>query len=472
MSNEPNTANMRPLRVAIVGSGPSGFYAAEALLTRTTRPVSCDIYDRLPTPYGLVRGGVAPDHQHIKNVTRVFERTAVHPTCRFYGNVKLGRDIQNAELLRYYDAVIYAVGNESDRKLGLRGEDLPGCHSATAFVGWYNGHPDFTQHRFDLDVVSAVVIGMGNVAMDVTRVLARDPSELALTDIADYALQGLRSIQKLKDIYIVGRHGVAQAAFSPKEIKELGNLPHADLCADPRDIAPLEGKQAATEGWDVGTAQNIAYLLEKCKKPTQDKPRRIALKFLLSPVEFIAGPDGRVAAVKFEENELVPNGKGGHAARGVGRFTQLPAGLVLKAVGYKGVPLPGVPYDAKAGIIPNSEGRVLENTGTAQRVPGAYVVGWAKRGPSGLIGTNKVDSIATVEALLSDYHAAQATPWQAADPDPHAVTKLLDDRSVKHISFADWMRVNTEEQRRGAEHGKIREKFLDVEAVLKFLGKI
>ncbi|MBI3832659.1 MAG: NADP oxidoreductase [Planctomycetes bacterium] len=467
-SAHPGTAE-RPLRAAIVGSGPSGFYAADALISRAGLNVTIDIIDRLPTPYGLVRGGVAPDHQNIKGVIRVYEKVMAHPGVRFFGNIKVGRDIQAADLRACYDAVVFAVGNESDQRMRLPGEDLPGCHSATEFVGWYNGHPDFTHLKFELDVEAAVVIGVGNVAMDVARILARDPHELAGTDMAGYALEELKTVRKLKRIYVVGRRGAAQAAFSPKEIKEIGALKNADLIVGPDEVAGMEGKDPAAEGWDVETKQDIEFLLKKAQEAPAGKPRQIVLRFLRSPVEFLAGPHGRLGAIKLEQNALVDDGKGDLKAQGTGQFETLPVGVAFKAIGYRGVPLPGVPYDVKKGIIPSAEGRVVENLENRKLVPGAYVVGWAKRGPSGLIGTNKGDSIATVEALLNDFAAGKTPPNLAADPRLEALPELLAQRGARWVSFEDWKRIDEEEIRRGKAAGKIREKFINIQEVLKFL---
>ncbi|MCW8130560.1 MAG: NADP oxidoreductase [Planctomycetota bacterium] len=468
-SAHPGTAE-RPLRAAIVGSGPSGFYAAEALLSRAGLAASIDIFDRLPTPYGLVRGGVAPDHQNIKGVIRIYERIISGPRVRFFGNVKIGRDLQVADLHACYDAVIYAVGNESDQRMRLPGEDLPGCHSATEFVGWYNGHPDFTHLAFDPDVETAAVIGVGNVAMDVARILARDSGELAVTDMARYAVDQLAKVTKLKTIYIIGRRGAAQAAFSPKEIKEIGALKNADLIVGDEQVAGLAGKDAAAEGWDIETKQNVEFLVRKAAEKPAGKPRRIVVRFLVSPVEFLAGPDGRLGAIKLEKNELVPDGKGGMKAKGTGTFETIEAGIAFKAIGYRGVPLPGVPYDERRGTIPSVEGRVVEDPETRKLVPGAYVVGWAKRGPSGLIGTNKTDSIATIESLAADFQPGQTPPAVAKDARAEAMPELLTSRGVRWVSFEDWKRIDEEEVRRGKANGKIREKFVNIQEVLKFLG--
>jgi ferredoxin/flavodoxin---NADP+ reductase len=462
--------DQRPLRVAIVGSGPGGFYALQSLLDRAPWCATCDMFDRLPTPYGLVRGGVAPDHANIKAVIKVYEKLGRDSRFRFFGNVMLGRDIQVPDLRAHYDAIVYAMGNESDTKLGVPGEDLPGCHSATDFVGWYNGHPDFLQKSFRLNVESVAVVGLGNVAMDVVRILARDPEELAPTDIAQYALDALREVRRLKRIYVIGRRGPVQAAFSPKEIKEIGDLSRSDLIVAPEEVA-FEATPEQRAAWDKDTQQNVEYLLAKGKEPTggSGKPRQVILRFLVSPVEFLAGPDGAVAKVKLEKNELRYDAKGQARAHGTGEFVTLDADLVLKAVGYRGIPVPGVPFDERKGIIPNVDGRVVADTQSRQPVSGEYAVGWAKRGPTGLIGTNKPDSVATVDAIASDFSGKAPPPRTASTPAPEAMPELLRSRGVRYVSFEDWKRIDAEEIARGKAKGKVREKLLHLDEFLAFV---
>ncbi len=451
----------RPLRVAVVGSGPSGFYAAESLLRQPNLSVTVDMLDRLPTPFGLVRGGVAPDHQKIKSVIAVYEKLAANPAFRFFGNVKLGRDVQVEDLKKGYDQIVYAVGNESDRKLGVPGEDLKGSHCATAFVGWYNAHPDYRGEDFDLSVDSVAVIGVGNVAMDVTRVLAKSPDDLASTDIADYALEALRK-SGVKTIYLLGRRGPAQAAFSPAEIEELSELGAADLVVDPRDMELDEvSKKTLVEPNDK---KNVEFLAEQARKGEGSRSRKIRLRFLASPVELI-GEGGKVTAIKIERNELVADERGNPKAKGTGKFETVKVGLVLRSVGYRGVPIPGVPFDTKSGHIPNKDGRVLESSTGAVK-PGEYVVGWAKRGPSGLIGTNRADSVATVKSMLED---AAAKPASGPASDPSALPALLAQRGIRPISFADWKKLDAMELERGRAKGKCRDKFCDVGEMVKAL---
>lgn len=442
----------RPLYVAIIGSGPSGFYAAEALMKSPNLSVRVDMFDRLPTPYGLVRGGVAPDHQKIKSVTKVYEKVAASPNFRFFGNVLLGRDIQVADLLKRYDQVVYAIGNESDRKLGIPGEDLSGNHSATEFVGWYNGHPDHRDKAFDLSQERVAVIGIGNVAMDVTRILAEDPEHLAKTDIADYAVDALRK-SRVKEIYLLGRRGPAQAAYSPAELQEIGELTTTDLVVLPNEVILDDGSKAGLT--DPADKKNVDYVTARAQMGEGTKSRKIRLRFCTSPVEVI-GETGKIVALKLEKNTLVPDGRGGMKAKGSGQFETIPVGLVFRSVGYRGIPVAGVSFDEKSGHIPNTDGRVLDLKANAP-LPGQYVVGWAKRGPTGLIGTNRADSVATVKSMTDD--AAQGRLSQAGDTDPQSIVALLTERKIRFITFADWKRLDQLEVERGVKAGKIREKF-------------
>jgi ferredoxin/flavodoxin---NADP+ reductase len=451
----------RPLRVAVVGSGPSGFYAAAALF-KSDLETRVDMFDRLPTPFGLVRGGVAPDHQKIKNVIRVYDKTASDPRFRFFGNVTVGRDLSVAELASHYDAVIYAVGNEADRPLGIPGEELEGVYSATEFVGWYNGHPDFQDRSFALDRARRVaVVGNGNVAMDVTRILAQDPDELHPTDITDEAVEALRA-STVEEIVLLGRRGPAQAAFSPKEIKEIGDLPCADLIVDPAAMELDELSRSWMEGEPPSTKKNVEYLTEVCRQQPTGARRRVLCRFLVSPVELL-GEDGKLCAVRIEHNELVDGKDGAPRPRGTGRTEVIEADLLFKAVGYRGTALEGVPFDERNAIFPNVEGRIVDPASGAP-LPGQYVVGWAKRGPTGLIGTNTADSQATVVSLLADV-AGKTAP---ADPakDPAAIEALLRERGVDFVSYADWQKLDRDEVARGERAGKVRLKYTDVEAMM------
>lgn len=451
---------MSLLRVAIVGSGPSGFYAAEALLQKKGSAVAVDMFERLPTPYGLVRGGVAPDHQKIKSVTAVYEKTALSPSFRFLGNVKLGRDLAADELRALYGMVIYAVGNESDRKLGIPGEDLLGNHSATSFVFWYNAHPDYREEKFDFSCESAAVVGIGNVAMDVTRILAQTPQRLEKTDIADYALDALKK-SRIKTIWLLGRRGPAQAAYSPAEIQEIGELPDCDLVVDPAEA--VIGPESAQDYADPVNKKNADYVQAIARLGEGTKGRKVRLRFCVSPVEAI-GEGGRLTALKIEKNRLVADGKGGVKAQGTGRFETIPVGLVFRSVGYRGIPIPGVPFDDTLGRVPNENGRVLGEDGKVR--PGEYVVGWAKRGPSGLIGTNRADSVLTVQALLEDAAAGRTLAGAHSRED---VLELLKKRGVRVVSFDDWKRLDALELERGSKSGRVRAKFTSVAEMLAAL---
>ncbi|HEY6054287.1 MAG TPA: FAD-dependent oxidoreductase, partial [Gaiellaceae bacterium] len=401
---------MTPLRVAVVGSGPAGFYAAGALLAADP-PAEVDMIERLPTPWGLVRLGVAPDHPNIKAVSRAFEKIAARPGFRFLGNVELGRDLQHEDLVRLYDAVVYAVGAQSDRRMGIPGEDLPGSWPATVFVAWYNGHPDYQELEFDLDVERAVVVGNGNVAVDVARMLALTPEELNPTDTTDAAIAAICGAG-IREIVMLGRRGPVQAAFTTPELKELGELAGADVIVDPADLELDAASEAALEG-DTNAERNLEVLREYAAREPSGKPKRLVLRFLSSPVA-IHG-DGRVEAVEVVRNRLEPDERGRLAAVPTDERETIPAGLVLRSVGYRGVAVPGVPFDEGRGTIRNDRGRVLDESGA--QVPRVYCAGWIKRGPSGVIGTNKKDATETVELLLEDAAAGLVTPQEGATAD-------------------------------------------------------
>jgi ferredoxin--NADP+ reductase len=425
----------RPLRVAIVGSGPAGFYAAGALLG-AEGPVEVDLIERLPTPWGLVRLGVAPDHPKIKSVSRAFERIAERPGFRFLGNVEVGRDLRHGDLLELYDAVIYAVGAQSDRRMGIPGEDLPGSWPATQFVAWYNGHPDHQHLEFDLSGERAVVIGNGNVAIDVARMLALTPEELAPTDTTDEAIEAIAN-SGIKEIVMVGRRGPLQAAFTNPELLELGELAGADVIVDPAD---LEG----AEPDDTNSERNLEVLREYAQREPEGKPKRLVLRFLLSPVA-LAG-DGRVERIELVRNRLEPDGRGALRAVPTDERETLETGVVFRSVGYRGVPLPGVPFDEDTGTIPNDRGRVE---------PGLYVTGWIKRGPSGVIGTNKKDATETVELLLED-DAAGRLPRVAKTAED--VDTLLDGRGIRRVVYDGWSSIDRHERAAGEPQGRPRVK--------------
>lgn len=455
-----------PLRVAIIGSGPSGFYAAEALF-KSDLTVEVDMYDRLPTPYGLVRGGVAPDHQKIKSVTKVYDKIAENPNFRFYGNVDIGTDLSHDDLLNHYHQIIYAVGAQTDRRLDIPGEDLAGSHAATEFVAWYNGHPDYRELEFDLTQETAIVVGVGNVAMDVARILARSQAELMETDIADYALEALNN-SNIKKIYILGRRGPAQAAFTNPEIKELGEMEDAEIIIDPSEVALDEFSQEylATAN-DRAATRNVEIMTKYSQRePNTSKPKQIIMRFLASPVEII-GTD-RVEAVKIVKNELTKDNRGNLRPRATEQFETISAGLIFRSVGYRGVALPGVPFREDWGTIPNDMGRIII-LDTKEPVVGEYAVGWIKRGPSGIIGTNKPDSVETVQAMLEDARNGKVLSPTATQAE--AIESLLKSRNIQYVTYADWHILDQLEQERGAEVGRMRLKFTRIEDMLAALAE-
>ena len=433
---------MSALRVAVVGSGPAGFYAADALLKSEDPVVEVDVIDRLPTPWGLVRLGVAPDHENIKAVSRAFEKTAARPGFRFFGNVEVGKDVTQEELLRIYDAVVYTVGAQTDRRLGIPGEDLPGSWPATAFVAWYNGHPDFQELEFDLSHERAVVIGNGNVAVDCVRMLALTAEELAPTDTTDAAAEGIVA-SGLKEIVMLGRRGPVQAAFTPPELKELGELAGADLIVDPADLELDPASERELEEDRERARRNLDLLREYAPRKPEGKPRRLVLRFLTSPVALLG--DGKVEAIEVVRNVLVEE-DGRIVARPTGETETIECGLVLRSVGYKGVPLPGVPFDEGRGTIPNDRGRVAG----AERT---YVAGWIKRGPSGVIGTNKKDAAETVELLLEDARAGALAGTRAG-----SLEALLEERGAEFVEYAGWQAIDAAERAAGEPLGRPRVK--------------
>ena len=437
----------RAVRIAIIGAGPSAFYAAAALIKQDDVEVRVDIFDRLFAPYGLVRYGVAPDHPRIKSVAALYEKTALDPRVRFFGCVEFGKHMTLDDLRPLYDQVVFATGAQSDRNLNIPGEDLPGSMSATEFVAWYNSHPDYKDLKPNLDVEGVVVVGVGNVAMDVARILAKSYDELKETDIADHALEALKD-SKVKNIYVLGRRGPAQAKFTNPEIKEFGHLEVADPVVLPDELKLDPDSQKAVDG-DRLTRQNVEFLTEYSSRGLGEKPRKVHFRFLVSPIE-ITG-NGKVEAVKIERNRLVSTADGYLNCEGIGKFETLPAGMVLRSVGYYGVALPGVPYNKKKGTIPNDHGRVLNNDG--DQLPGAYVVGWAKRGPTGVIGTNKKDAEETVALMLEDVKNLRRVGQ------PQDIAEFLKTRDCNPVRFDDWQKMNTAEIERGKPGNRPRVKF-------------
>lgn len=454
-----------PLRVAIIGAGPTGFYTAEHFLKQNGLTVEIDLFDRLPTPFGLVRFGVAPDHQKIKTVTKAFDRIAQHPKLRFFGHVEFGRHITLEEILDHYHQIVYTTGAQTDRQMNIRGEDLAGSHAATEFVAWYNGHPDYRDCRFDLSGERVVVVGMGNVAVDVARILCRTAAELAQTDMADYAVETLAN-SKVKEVYILGRRGPAQAAFTTPEAKELGELAGADVMALPAEVEldPLS-RQALERSQDRAALKKVELLQEYALRQLTNR-RRLTIRFLISPVEILG--NGRVEGVRMVKNELYATEAGTLRPRATDVFEEMPANLLFRSVGYQGVPLPGVPFHQKWGVILNEKGRVIDPA-SQQPVVGQYTAGWIKRGPSGVIGTNKPDAVETVTCMLEDL--AKGITLTPVHPEAAAVEQLVRQRQPHFFSYQDWLRLDELELARGREVGRPRVKFTCVKEMLAALGR-
>ena len=464
-----------PLRVAIVGSGPAGFYAAEHLLKRdaSSNPgdpgreaeespgIVVDMFDRLPTPFGLVRAGVAPDHPKIKSVIRVYEKTAAREGFQFFGNVDIGADVTVAELEERYHAVVSAYGTATDRRLGIPGEDLPGSHAATEFVNWYNAHPDFADHDFDLTVERAVVIGNGNVAADVARMLALPHDELNITDTADHAIEKL-SGSGIEEIVVLGRRGPAQAAFTNPEVRELGELTDADIVIDPVEVELDPASRAYVESEDCEPThrRNVEIFTDFSQRPLEGKPKRVVMRFCWSPVA-IRG-EGRVQSIVIGRNELYEDESGAIRARDTGEREELECGLVLRSIGYKGTGLEGIPFDSGRGVIPNQAGRVIDPD-TGEQVPAHYVVGWIKRGPSGVICTNKKDAADTVASIFEDVESGRFAPLEPAPP----IAELLDERGGDHVTYMGWQAIDRAEQAAGEPHGRPRVKFCRVHEMVE-----
>ena len=451
----------RSWRVAVVGSGPAAFYTAEALFKAAPDAVAVDLFDRLPVPFGLVRGGVAPDHQNIKGVVKVYNKIAAAPGFRFVGNVRVGRDVQVDELASHYHQIVYAFGCESDTKLGVPGEELAGVYTATDFVGWYNGHPDHRHHRFDLARARRVaLVGNGNVAMDVARILLASPDELAKTDIAEHALATLRQ-NRVQEVILLGRRGPAQAAFSPKEIEEIAELPDVDVVVTAAD-AHVDALSAAWLEKEGARSQqrNVEFLRERVGHGEGTRRKKLRCRFLVGPTE-LKGQGGQLQAVRVQHMELTADTDGTPRPKAKGTFEELPVDLLFKAIGYRGVPCPGVPFDDKKGIVPNVDGRVVEKVGGPVRV-GHYAAGWCKRGPTGLIGTNSLDAKATVEAMKADRADGRVLASKGGD-----LVAALQARGVDVVSWADWQRLDAWEVQQGQARGKLRHKLTSVEEMMQ-----
>jgi len=432
----------------IIGSGPAGIYAADALAQAGTGEDawSIDVIDRLPCPYGLVRYGVAPDHLKIKSIITALRKVLEQPGVRFLGNIEVGTDVSVDELHRLYDVILFANGAAVDRPIGIPGEDLPGSASAREFVAWYSGHPDAELGRFTLEARGVAVVGVGNVAVDVARVLAKTTGELRGTDLPDHVLDVLERSQ-VTDIHMFGRRGPAQAKFTTKELRELGELTNADVIVHPDELQ-LDAASEAAIASSPAVRRNVEVLQEWAQREPQGRPRRLHVRFLLRPVA-VLGTD-RVAGLRLERSRL--DGTGG--AVGTGEHTDIDAQLLLRAIGYRGLPLPGLPFDEGSGVVPNAGGRVLRE---GAPVPGEYVAGWIKRGPTGVIGTNKGDARETVAAVIEDVAGLPV----ARDGDPDELPPLLAGRGVEVVTWAGWQAIDDAELDLGRTQGRDRVKIAD-----------
>ncbi|MGN2635748.1 FAD-dependent oxidoreductase [Nocardia takedensis] len=461
---EPITAPTRPpktlgtLRVAIVGAGPAACYAADELLRRAD--VEIEMFDRLPTPYGLVRAGVAPDHAGTKTVAELFETAFRRDTLQYHLNVEIGTHLTHTELRNHHHAVLYAVGASSDRRMNIDGEDLPGSHSATEFVAWYNGHPDYADRTFDLSNERAVIVGNGNVALDIARVLTVDPDTLAKTDIADHALAALRE-SGIREVVVLGRRGPLQAAYTTPEFLALTHLHGVDIIIDDTDLTLDHTSRTQLDDPDIEPSLKLKYTLaqEYAAGPRNPNNKRIVFRYLASPTR-IHG-EQRVQSLEFVHNELIDDN--GHlTAQPTGHTETLDTGLVLRSIGYKGTPVPDLPFDDARGVVPNHHGRVTDTDGTP--IPGVYVSGWIKRGPRGVIGSNRVDSEETVEQLLADFMAGKLT---APTGDRAALRELVSQRQADVVNRAGWKAIDAAEKAAGKAGGRPRVKFTTLEDLLK-----
>ena len=452
----------QPLRVAIVGAGPAGFYVAEHLFKQKNLVIEVDMYDRLPTPFGLVRAGVAPDHQKIKSVVKIFDRAASKPGFRFFGFVELGKDVMVEDLRNYYHQIVYSTGAQTDRNLNIPGIDLKGSHAATSFVAWYNGHPDFRDLEFDLSQESAAVIGIGNVAVDVARILCRTIDELAKTDIADYALDALAN-SNIREVHMLGRRGPAQGKFTHLELKELGELQDADPYVLPEE-AKLDKLSASTlANASRGTVRNVEIIEQFSVRKEKRKSKKLFIRFLVSPIELMGDSNAHVRTMRLGHNELFATEAGTLRPQLTDRFEDIDVGLVFRSIGYRGVPLPGVPFNSSWGVILNEQGRVIDPEAKLPKL-GEYTAGWIKRGPSGVIGTNKPDAVETVKHMLEDLNndSILSPSW----PDPGEVERLIKDRQPQYFSYDDWKKVDASEISRGQDLGRPRLKYTRIDDML------
>jgi len=459
--NQNNNTN--DYRVSIIGSGPAGFYAADHLFKNKEYNFSIDMYDRLPTPFGLVRSGVAPDHQKIKSVTRVFDKIAQNEGFRFFGNIEFGKDLFLEDIKKYYHIIIFATGAQTVRKMNIPGEELNGSHTASEFVAWYNGHPDYKDRTFDLDKESAAIIGVGNVAVDVARILCRTKDELSVTDIAEYALEKLEK-SNVKRVYMIGRRGPAQAAFTNPELKELGNLEDADLITlkNETELDNLT-REFVENSTDKTLARKIEILQDHNENYSGTKNKKLFIRFLLSPVEIIGDENNNITKIKLCKNELYKSDDESLRSKQTDQFEELDVGLVFRSIGYHGVALSDIPFNDNWGVISNDKGRIIDENNNF--LPGHYVTGWVKRGPTGVIGTNKADSGETVKSIIDDITNDSVNKVQ--DTDIKNIEKLINQRKKDYLSYEEWLKVDKIETEKGAEKGKPRVKFTEIEEIIK-----
>ena len=456
--------SLETIKVAIVGSGPAAFYAADHLQKKLGDRVFMDMFEKLPTPHGLVRSGVAPDHQKIKSVARVYDKIASNPQFRFFGLVEFGKHIRLSDLRNRYHQIIFATGAQTDRRMDIPGEDLIGSHTATEFVGWYNSHPDHMGLGFDFSGKRVVIVGVGNVAVDVARILSLTRSEMEKTDIADYALEELAK-SGIREIYMLGRRGPAQAAFTNPELRELENLEDADLLVLPDEAEPDSLTLEELERKPDRAAQTKIGLIKKASERVPSKSKKIVIRFLVSPIEVITGEDNRVKGVKVVKNRLYRSDDGSLRPKPTDETEEIPTDLIFRSVGYRGIPLRDVPFDDASGVIPNEKGRVLDKTGGSPLL-GLYTTGWIKRGPTGVIGTNKTDSGETVNCMVEDIEKENTLRPELTSAE--SIKELLD---KKHISYNEWLRVDSFEKKEGEKRGKPRVKVTRLEEILEILER-
>ena len=456
--------SLETIKVAIVGSGPAAFYAADHLQKKLGDRVFMDMFEKLPTPHGLVRSGVAPDHQKIKSVARVYDKIASNPQFRFFGLVEFGKHVRLEDLRSRYHQIIFATGAQTDRRMDIPGEDLIGSHTATEFVGWYNSHPDHMGLGFDFSGKRIVIVGVGNVAVDVARILSLTRNEMEKTDIADYALEELAE-SGIREIYMLGRRGPAQAAFTNPELRELENLEDADLLVLPDEAEPDSLTLEELERKPDRAAQTKIGLIKKASERVPSKSKKIVIRFLVSPIEVITGEDNRVKGVKVVKNRLYRSDDGSLRPKPTDETEEIPTDLIFRSVGYRGIPLRDVPFDDASGVIPNEKGRVLDKTGGSPLL-GLYTTGWIKRGPTGVIGTNKTDSGETVNCMIEDIERENTLRPELTSAE--SIKELLD---KKHISYNEWLRVDSFEKKEGEKRGKPRVKVTRLEEILEILEK-